>query len=114
MCGPDRDCAVWREAVQLLTTECGAVALVSVCRTGRTDLGSGNTVNHLSHKSPWLAKTKHFCWVSAFFCWQHKQGRFGNSYLHDNSSELFYNKGKTCGKLKLSQETRARTKANKS
>lgn len=37
----DRDCAVGREALQLRPSQCGAVALVSVCGSWRAALGAG-------------------------------------------------------------------------
>lgn len=37
----DRDCAVGREALQLCSSQCGAVALVSVRRSWRAALGAG-------------------------------------------------------------------------
>lgn len=37
----DRDCAVWRETLQLCSSQHRAVALVSVCGSWRAALGAG-------------------------------------------------------------------------
>lgn len=44
----DRDCAVGREALQLCASQCGAVALVSVCRSRRAALGAGKQLSPLN------------------------------------------------------------------